>query len=208
MKLFLRYANQKASDPWIIGTGWLVTPDLIVTAGHYAFDWSHKNGRLTQVKAYIGYNGKASADDPQSAVQFQQGGQVATPSEWLRSKGMKAYDLAFIKVQQPFTGIVPIDFEDTPRNALSTIGLAGYAGDITDRFSGEKGAHMYEVFFNTEWDLEQSEYIMLESALDPYGGKCLNLFLLFKNNLVFREFRIARLSSRSLGFNRNSCAGR
>lgn len=84
---------------------------------------------------------------------------------------MKAYDLAFIKVQQPFTEIVPIDFEDTPRSEISTIGLAGYAGDITDRFSGEKGAHMYEVFLNTGWDLEDSEYIMLEYALDPFGGK-------------------------------------
>lgn len=172
VKLFFRYTNQKASDPWTIGTGWLIAPDLIVTAGHYAFDWSYKKGRLTQVKAYVGYYGKASVDDPQAATEFRQGAQVATPSEWLRSKGMKAYDVAFIKIHEPFTGIVSFDFEDTPRSALSNIGLVGYAGDITDRFSGEKGARMYEVFQNTEWNLEQSEYTMLEYALDPYGGKC------------------------------------
>lgn len=176
MKLFFRYTNQKASDPWTIGTGWLIEPDLIVTAGHYAFDWSYKKGRLTQVKAYIGYNGKASVDDPQIATQFRQGSQVATPSEWLRSKGMKAYDVAFIKVRQPFTGIVPFEFEDTPRSALSSIGLVGYAGDLTDRFSGEKGAHVYEVFQNTEWNLEKSEYTMLEYVLDPYGGEQINFF--------------------------------
>lgn len=84
---------------------------------------------------------------------------------------MKAYDVAFIKVHQPFTGIVPINFEDTPRTAFANIGLVGYAGDITDPFSGEKGAHMYEVFQNTEWNLEKSDYTMVEYALDPYGGK-------------------------------------
>lgn len=171
MKLFLRYTNQKASDPLTIATGWLIAPDLIVTAGHSVFDWTYKKGRLTQAKAYIGYNGKASSDDLKSAVQFQPASQVAAPSEWLRSKGMKAYDLAFIKVQQPFTGIVPIKFEDTPKSALSTIGLVGYAGNIADQHSGEKGAHMYEIFQNTNWDLENSEYAMLEYALDPYGGE-------------------------------------
>ena len=171
MKLFLRYTNQKASDPWVVTTGWLIAPDLIVTAGHSVFDWTYKKGRLTQAKAYIGYNGKASFDDLKFAVQFQPGSQVATPSEWLKGNGMKAYDLAFIKVQQPFTGIVPIKFDDTPKSALSTIGLVGYAADIIDQRSGEKGAHLYEIFQNTNWNLENSEYTMLEYALDPYGGK-------------------------------------
>lgn len=176
MKLFLRYSNQRASDSWTTGTGWLIAPDLIVTAGHHAFDWSYKKGRLAQVKAYVGYNGKSSIDDPQIAAEFRQGSQVATPSEWLRSKGMKAYDVAFIKVHQPFTEVVPFEFEDTPKSTLSNIGVVGYAGDITDRFTGEKGAHMYEVFQNIEWNLEKSEYTMLEYALDPYGGKCEELF--------------------------------
>lgn len=171
MKLFLRYANQKANDPWMIATGWLIAPDLIVTAGNSAFDWSYKMGRLTQVKAYVGYNGRASAEDPNSSVQFQQGDQVATTAEWLRSKGIRAYNLAFIKVRQPFTGIVPIKFQDTPRNGLSSLGVVGYAGDIADQFTGETGARMYESFSNTRWNLEDSEYTMLEYDIDSYGGK-------------------------------------
>lgn len=171
VKLFLRYANQKPSDPWVIATGWLITSDLIVTAGHSVFDWSYKKGRLTQAKAYVGYNGKASLNDPKCGVQFRQGSQVATPSEWLKYKGMKAYDLAFIKIQQPFSGIVPINYGDTPKNGQSIIGLVGYAGDIADKYSGEKGAHMYEMFQNTDWDLENSEYTMIEHALDLSGGK-------------------------------------
>lgn len=170
MKLFLRYASQKESDPWMIATGWLIAPDLIVTAGHSAFDWSYKMGRLAQVKAYVGYNGRASAGDPTS-VQFQPGGQVATTAEWLRSKGIRAYNLAFIKVQKPFTGIVPINFQDTPRSGISSLGVVGYAGDIVDDSTGENGARMYESFSNTGWNLEDSEYTMLEYDIDSYGGK-------------------------------------
>lgn len=171
VKLFLRYASQKASDPWMIATGWLIAPDLIVTAGHSAFDWSFKMGRLTKVKAYVGYNGISSAEDPTSSVQFQQGDQVATPVEWLRSKGTKAYNLAFITVQQPFTGIVPIQFQDTPRSGMTSLGVVGYAGDIADQDTGEKGARMYESFSSTTWNIEDSEYTMLEHGLDSYGGK-------------------------------------
>ncbi|MCJ1265004.1 hypothetical protein MMC22_004879 [Lobaria immixta] len=158
VKLFLRYASQEPNDPWITATGWLIAPDLIVTAGHSAFDWFYKMGRLTQVKAYVGYNGRASAEDPTSSVQFRQGNQVATTAEWLRSKGVRAYNLAFIKVHQPFTGIVPVKFQDTPRTGRSSLGVVGYAGDIADQSTGEKGARMYESFSNTRWNLEDSEY--------------------------------------------------
>ena len=169
MKLFLRYTNQKASDPWVMATGWLAAPDLVVTAGQSAYDWSYKMGHLTQVKAYIGYNGKASIRDPN--VQFRQGSLVATTAEWLRSKGVRAYDIAFIKLQQPFSRVNPIKFEDTPKSGLASLGIVGYAGDIADKYTGEKGAHMYEVFSDINWNLEDSEYAMLEYTLDPYGGK-------------------------------------
>lgn len=171
VKLFLRYASQEPNDPWITATGWLIAPDLIVTAGHSAFDWFYKMGRLTQVKAYVGYNGRASAEDPTSSVQFRQGNQVATTAEWLRSRGVRAYNLAFIKVHQPFTGIVPVKFQDTPRTGRSSLGVVGYAGEIADQSTGEKGARMYESFSNTRWNLEDSEYSMLEYEIDSYGGK-------------------------------------
>lgn len=169
MKLFLRYSNQKASDPWVMATGWLAAPDLVVTAGQSAYDWSYKMGRLTQVKAYVGYNGKASIGDPN--VQFRQGSRVATTAEWLRSNGVRAYDIAFIKLQQPFSRVIPIKFEDTPKSGLTSLGVVGYAGDLVDKYTGEKGAHMYEVFSDTNWNLEDSEYTMLEYPIDPYGGR-------------------------------------
>ena len=155
----------------MIATGWLIAPNLIVTAGQSAYDWSHKMGRLIQVKAYIGYNGKAAAGDPN--VQFQQGSRVVTTAEWLRSKGIRGRNVAFIKIEQPFSGVVPIKFEDTPKSGFTSLGVVGYAGDLTDINTGEKGALMYEMFFNASWDLEDSEYTMLEYPFDTYGGKYL-----------------------------------
>ena len=159
-----------------MATGWLIASDLIVTAGHTAFDWSYRLGQLTHAKAYIGYDGKTSVDDPSSSVQFQAGERVATTSEWLRSKGMRAYDLAFIKVRGSFTDVHPMKYEDTPKSGMAILGLVGYPGDLTDKYSEEKGAHMYETFTSCTWDLESSEYTMLEYALDPYGGNVILLF--------------------------------
>lgn len=41
VKLFLKYEGQPATAKWPIATGWLIRPDLLVTAGHCAFDWGH-----------------------------------------------------------------------------------------------------------------------------------------------------------------------
>lgn len=130
-----------------MATGWLAAPDLVITAGQSAYDWSYKMGRLIQVKAYVGYNGKASIGDPN--VQFEQGSRVATTAEWLRSKGVSAYDIAFIKLQQPFSRAIPIKFEDTPKSGLASLGVVGHVEDLVDKYIGEKGAHMYEVFSDT-----------------------------------------------------------
>lgn len=56
-----------------MATGWLINNDTIVTAGHCSYDWSHSLGRMTNVKAYIGYRGKESIKDSSHAVQFRIG---------------------------------------------------------------------------------------------------------------------------------------
>ena len=152
-----------------MATGWLISPDVIVTAGHCVFDWSYQMGHLVEVKAYIGYNGKESVKNSKS-VQFRHGARVATTAEWLRSKGLRAYDLAFIKVQEAFTGVTPIRFEDTPKSGSAILKIVAYAGDLTAKSGGEKGAHIYEMSSSTSWNLEDSDYAMLEHNMDPYNG--------------------------------------
>ena len=110
-----------------MGTGWLVRPDVLVTAGHCSYDWSHNLGRATEVKAYIGYNGKDSTKNPN--VQFRTGKRIVTTEGWLKTRGMKSFDVGFIQVNKPFTGITPIQFIETPPSGNLTLGVVAGVGE-------------------------------------------------------------------------------
>ncbi len=59
IKLLIRYREQPDDNAWGMGTGWLIAPDLLVTAGHCAYDFGEDTqyGPATIVKAYMGYAG-------------------------------------------------------------------------------------------------------------------------------------------------------
>lgn len=167
VKLFIHYEFQQPGS-WAMGTGWLIAPDIFVTAGHCSYDWGHKLGRATEVKAYIGYDGHQSEND--SKVQFRQVKMIVTTEGWVTTKGQKPFDVSFMKVDRPFTGITPIKFEDTPAQGSLTLGVVGYPGDLKDPKTGEKGAHMYEMFLPTDFDLSSQADTMLEYQIDTFGG--------------------------------------
>ena len=152
-----------------MGTGWLIKPDVFVTAGHCSYDWSHTFGRATEVKAYIGYDGHQSERD--KTVQFRRVKRIVTTEGWITTKGQKAFDVSFMQVDTPFTGIIPIQYEETPPSGNLTLGVVGYPGDLSDKRTGEKGAHMYEMFLPTDFDLTSQADTMLEYQIDTYGGK-------------------------------------
>lgn len=140
VKLFLRFAGQDQNGPWAMATGWLISNDTIVTAGHCAYDWSHKQGRLTHVKAYIGYYGKDSIKDTR-CVQFRTGKRVVVPPGWLASANNERHDVAFIQVDRPYTGIKPITYQATPSTGSEVVlGVVGYPGDLMNAKTKEKGA--------------------------------------------------------------------
>ncbi len=142
MKLFLRFAGQDQNDPWAMATGWLISNDTIVTAGHCSYDWSHNLGRLTHVKTYIGYSGKESIKDSRNyAVQFRTGKRITTTEGWLTGEGNEPRDVSFIQVDPPFTGIKPIKYQPTPMiGAKVVLGVVGYPGDLMNPKTKEKGA--------------------------------------------------------------------
>ena len=117
---------------------------MFVTAGHCTYDWSHNLGRATEIKAYIGYDGEASIQNPN--VQFRTAKRIVTTEGWLKARGAKNFDVGFVQVNEPFTGIKPIIYEETPLKGNMTIGVVGYPGDLKDEHTGEKGASMYEMF--------------------------------------------------------------
>jgi V8-like Glu-specific endopeptidase len=150
----------------MMATGWLNRNDLVVTAGHVACDWDHKLGLLRDFKCYIGYHGRDRVKDPN--VQFRHGISVASPAEWLKGPN-SAYDVSFIKLEKPFTGIKPFRFVDTPIRGSLTLGVVGYPGDLTD--GGTRGGeHMHEMFLPVTFDLATSKKKMLSYKIDTFGG--------------------------------------
>ena len=112
-----RMEGHEANDPWMMGTGWLIEPDLIVTAGHMSFDWDHKFGFALEIKAWIGYYGRENVGD--TSVQFRHGKTVSVPAEWIKAP-RENYDVSFIKVDKPFTGVKPFEYYDTPAKGKSS----------------------------------------------------------------------------------------
>ena len=111
VKLFMHYEFGKPGS-WAMGTGWLIAPDIFVTAGHCSYDWGHKMGRATEVKAYIGYHGRQSEKDHD--VQFRRVKRIVTTEGWVKTRGQKCFDVSFMQVDKPFTGTKPFKFDETP----------------------------------------------------------------------------------------------
>ncbi|KAL8825654.1 MAG: hypothetical protein Q9191_004279 [Dirinaria sp. TL-2023a] len=167
VKIFMHYEFQ-APGQWHIGTGWLIRPDVLVTAGHCSYSWNHSLGRATEVKAYIGYQGDASVNSPNT--QFRPVKRIVIREGWLKGRGARNFDVSFMQVEKPFTGIKPIVYTETPQSGEYPLGVVGYPADLKDDKTGEKGAYMYEMFLDTKYDLSTQVDTMLEYQIDTFGG--------------------------------------
>jgi V8-like Glu-specific endopeptidase len=171
----MRYEFQANNDTrYAMGTGWLIRPNLLVTAGHCAFDWSQRNGkgfgRAIEVKAYIGYNGKDSINSPN--VEFRHGHRIVTTQGWLKSGENRQNDVSFIELDSAFTNLVPLKFSQTPVKGGEFLGVVGYPGDM--KLKGERGAQMYEEYKQVTWNISNAVDNMLEYQINTYKGKTLD----------------------------------
>lgn len=164
IKLFIRYEDNPAAEA--MGTGWLIAPDVLVTAGHCVFAKGFH--RAVSIRAYQGYDGKGSIGS--ANVHYRHGIRVATTPQWV--KGFtKPGDFSVIKLNEPFANVKSIDYHDTPeKGTQANIGVVGYPGDMKSRH-GEHGAQMYEMFLKTNYDRSNSEYQMLEYVISTFAGK-------------------------------------
>ncbi|KAJ8456878.1 hypothetical protein ONZ45_g18542 [Pleurotus djamor] len=155
-------------DVWIMGTGWLVSHDTLVTAGHLVFDHIHGCGACTQIKCFIGYDGAESVTKPGSGVQFRYGRYIVTPQKWTQQVGGHLHDVAFVRVHKPFTGNLNVfSFIDTQPSARVVLGVVGYPGDKLVR--GERGAQMYSEFMRITYGLAENPSHMI--SYDLFGGQ-------------------------------------
>ncbi|KAF8861619.1 trypsin-like serine protease [Acephala macrosclerotiorum] len=177
IKLLIRYKDQPDDNSWGMGTGWLIGPDLLVTAGHCSFDFGEDThyGPATIVKAYMGYSGKANLTEENldsGAVQMRMGAKFLTTTGWLQSNGTnRRSDVSFLKLDRPFDGeFTPFNYRDTPLAGSDTIGVVGYPADRYD-VAMEHGARMYEMFAKVNWNLDKDERNMLAYPISTTPGQ-------------------------------------
>ncbi|KAF5598799.1 glutamyl endopeptidase [Fusarium pseudocircinatum] len=161
--------QDKGGQRWMMGSGWLIRPDLLVTAGHVVFDWGRRLGAADQIKCYIGYNGKESVGSPQVQARF--GAKVVTPMEWIEASNNRRQDVAFIRLDRPFTGDLRLfSYLNTPEKGNSTyLGVVGYPGDRT--LQDEQGAQMYEEFARSDYNIGESPHHMVEYSISTFAGQ-------------------------------------
>lgn len=177
VKLQMRYERQdKDSTGWYMGTGWLISPEIMVTAGHNVYNWAGNGlGKATIIKCHIGYQGKESIG--KAGVQTRHAKRCVTSAEWLASKDNRHRDFAFIQVDKPFTGNLRLfSYGKTPPHGHEMLGVVGYPGDRTIKDSygrDERGAQMYKEFDKVNYDrtAKTNALGMLTYRISTYGGQ-------------------------------------
>ncbi|KAL0949110.1 hypothetical protein HGRIS_009197 [Hohenbuehelia grisea] len=173
VKIQSQFRTPEGEEVWMMGSGWLVSPDTLVTAGHVVYDQAYKYGACTQIKCYIGYEGVDSvkpSDDPIPAVQPRYGKQIITTKSWITVDGDRLHDVAFIRVHKPFVGKLNVfKAVDTEPSATLLLGVVGYPGD--KELKDEKGALMYALFATTTYDVETYKRHMISYPISTFGGQ-------------------------------------
>ncbi|KAL8378022.1 hypothetical protein RB595_008626 [Gaeumannomyces hyphopodioides] len=166
---------------WMMATGWLIKPNLLVTAGHVVFDWTQDLGQVQEVRCYIGYHGRGSVpttSDSSSgtppAVQCRWGAKVVTTLQWVTNNNdrTRAKDFALIELAKPFIGKLNLFKFTNTTPVIGTgviLGVVGYPGDKS--VGTESGAEMYEQFLATDYNLETNKNHMIEYKISTFGGQ-------------------------------------
>ncbi|KAF5649355.1 glutamyl endopeptidase [Fusarium sp. NRRL 52700] len=168
VKLQIQFEGQDASDTrHAQATGWLIMPHIIITAAHCVYDHTYNFGKAVQVRAFVGYNGKNSIDQP--GVQFRRGLKVVIPKDWIISDTNRASDVAFIKVEE-FSNVVRI--AQQPTVGIVSRMLFSVVGYPCDKSLGdERGAQMYETTKRIDCDLSKTPFNLLEHTISIASGQ-------------------------------------
>ena len=169
----------------------MIGRSIVVTAGHCV--WNHdplSGGPLVECKVYAGYQGRNSTYFP--SVEMRKVVEVTTSARYVANQSQRAYDAAFLTIEQPFDQVTPMSWESTPASGTGKLGVVGYPGDKIDEVTKERGARMFEMYLQTTWDLKSAEHMMLAYMIDTFGGELINLIQVFCSLIcITRQFRLA-----------------
>lgn len=181
VKLEMAYEGfPPGSDMASMGTGWLIRPDLLVTAGHCVYDHSGNDGqgygRVSVMQCHIGYNGRDSLKAPSVQTRFAK--RIVTTGEWIDSRNNRHRDVAFVQLDKAFEGNLRLfTYANTPMKGSEIIGVVGYPGDmhlVDEDGIDEAGAQMYELFQEVKYDRNENALKMLQYRLSSFGGKSIS----------------------------------
>lgn len=167
VKLFIQYKKQPDPIVYAMGTGWMISKDTLVTAGHCAYNWDGY-GRAKTIKVYAGYYAKTSKE-------FRAGKTVATTDGWLAGSKNKTKDVAFVKLETAFDHVTPFTYESTPLEGYEDLFIVGYPSDRAVTVGGmtggqERGGQMWESKGTIKWNLVETQY-MLSYKLSTSEGR-------------------------------------
>lgn len=162
--------NDKNDKKWPAGTGYLIRPDLVVTAGHVVLQGPPEaRKRAICLRIYVGYQGLDSVEKPD--VQKRTADRVLVLKAYYDNQSSR-HDVAFVKLGEPFENIQPFTYSDTPEQGTDChIGVVGYPGDKDGNDVRGRAPFMYEEFADTTWNLSQSDSNLLSYSISTYGGK-------------------------------------
>jgi len=126
-------------------------------------------GRVSEMKAYIGYHGREFVAQDKS-VQERLAVQAGSTLRWVKGAERQG-DVGFVKLDRPFEGnLRPFKFKDTPtRRTNVMLDIAGYPGDKI--VADEPGARMYELMQSTSFDLDKSDFNMISYKISTFKGQ-------------------------------------
>ena len=139
-KLSMSFQNEPPTTIFI-GTGWLVDPCTVVTAGHNLYD-VRKKSQATRIKVTVGLKGKPPATDTGLEEQYASSAAV----HWAYyDRSRCCNDFGVVRLHTPFKDVQPILWQDAPplSNGVECK-VVGYAVDLPSSTDKQRGCIMYE----------------------------------------------------------------
>ena len=131
--------------------------------------YDRKKRRAVSLNTYVGYQGLDSVGTKD--VQKRRGKRVVILEEYYRHCN-RTYDVAIVKLEEPFNNVQPFTHCDTPEQGEARIGVVGYPADKgRNGKGGDLGPFMYEEFVETSWALSKPNSYLLQYAISTFGGK-------------------------------------
>ncbi|KAJ8522552.1 hypothetical protein ONZ45_g849 [Pleurotus djamor] len=143
---------------WFVATGFLVDKQIVVTAGHAVFRVG--DGWCNEVEVWVGYGLANKGTHPQCRYAHS----VITTEQW-RGQQNPRFDVAFIRVHEPFTGHLNVLRCGSMPSGTGVLHIIGYPRDR------DGGVQMYGEDALTTWNVNTDRRHMIKYQISTNSGQ-------------------------------------